>query len=81
MEINDLPEAADITGLMFYPDGKNDTAQIQYRDRTGQLHQLCAPINEFLWLAYLLARSVKDQQLGARMQMVVKRKSGGYSQS
>lgn len=74
MNINQLPTAADIHGVHLFPPGTSDTARIQYTDRNSQLQQFDLPVDELLWLAYLLALSVKDQKLEARMAEVVKQK-------
>jgi hypothetical protein len=75
MNVNELPPAAEVCGLGLYPDGMRDRAQVQYKDDKGQVHQLLMPIDEALWLSWLLMLCLKENKFDDRLKAIVQQRS------
>ena len=72
--VKTLPEASEVCGVGLFLPGKTDMARLEFRDQQGQWCQMDLPVDELLWLGYLVAASAKDLRLEARLAAIVKQK-------
>ena len=77
-------EAREIEGVQLPPRGTDDKALILYTDQNSESHRVEMPLDEMLWMAWMIAGLVKEAGYGERLDAIVRARhpkgnQGGFS--